>query len=36
LSDDSAHTVGFNVLSLDEAIQGISDLLVKYVIERDG
>ena len=36
LSDDSVHTVGFNVLSLDEAIQGISDLLAKYVIERDG
>ena len=36
LSDDSMHTVGFNVLSLDEAIQGISDLLAQYVIERDG
>ena len=36
LSDDSIHTVGFNVLSLDEAIQGISDLLAQYVIERDG
>ncbi len=36
LSDDSVHTAGFNVLSLDEAIQGISDLLATYVIERDG
>ncbi|MBV1914425.1 MAG: putative Ig domain-containing protein [Pseudomonadales bacterium] len=34
LSDGSEHSVEFNVLSVDEAIIGITDLLATYVIEN--